>query len=61
MESDLDLTTDHVEENRLWYLHTIKGYPKLECVKALKQANGHIDQAVQLLSKMQKSKSVDKF
>lgn len=48
-------------EQKIKYLHEVHNYAKLECRKALKQANGSISEAMQLLHKMQQSKSIDKY
>ena len=48
-------------EDKLKYLQHTLGFAKLECIKALRQTNEDIVEAVQLLNIMQKSKSIDKY
>ena len=43
-------------ERKLEYLH-LQGYIRLECVKALRQTQGNMVECMQLLYKMQKSKT----
>jgi len=47
-------------EDKLKYLQHTLGFAKLECIKALRQTNEDIVEAVKLLNIMQKSKSIDK-
>jgi len=47
-------------EDKLKYLQHTLGFAKLECIKALRQTNEDIIEAVKLLNIMQKSKSIDK-
>ena len=42
------------------FLHKTKGYAKLEVIKALRQTDGVVEDALKLLIIMQKSKSIDK-
>lgn len=48
-------------EDKLKYLQHTLGFAKLECIKALRQTNEDIIEAVKLLNIMQKSKSIDKY
>ena len=48
-------------EDKLKYLQHTLGFAKLECIKALRQTNEDIVEAVKLLNIMQKSKSIDKY
>ena len=43
------------------FLHNTKGYAKLEVIKALRQTEGVVEDALKLLIIMQKSKSIDKY
>lgn len=42
------------------FLHKTKGYAKLEVIKALREVDGSVEEALNILSDMQKSKSIDR-
>ena len=43
------------------FLYKTKGYAKLEVIKALREADGVVEEALKLLINMQKSKSIDRY
>ena len=42
------------------FLYKTKGYAKLEVIKALREADGVVEEALKILIVMQKSKSIDR-
>ena len=42
------------------FLYKTKGYTKLEVIKALREADGVVEEALKILIVMQKSKSIDR-
>ena len=43
------------------FLYKTKGYAKLEVIKALREADGVVEEALKILIDMQKSKSIDRY